>query len=277
MTTPQKDKGFLSSAGGFTPVIEALVGEFNFKTAYIWGIVWRYCQMENGTCSATHETIANRAGMSHRSAVDHIHRLIKAGYIEDLTPNVRHKSHIYCVAKGEEKILGMQNLHTSDEDGYAEDAYQEPEGVQDLHSGYAENTYPGMQNLHSKIVVKESLKDSLEEKKEQTPAPAKDYLSDILAGQGQTSEATGPNPDDQWLGLRDKALAAYPGSWGRTPREREIKREKIAAFVADTPDFDIEHWTNTIADCIAHSVGANNIARYIEVYPYPDYDAYLTE
>ena len=273
MTIPQDEKGFLSNVGGFTPVIEALVNEFNFKTAYIWGIVWRYCQMEHGICNAKHETIAERAGMSHRSAVDHIHRLIEAGYIEDLTPDVKHAPHVYCTKKGREKILGMQNLHTSDEDKYAKSAYQKPEGMQNLHSRYAKSAHRGMQNLHSKIVVKESHEDSLKEKREKTPAP--DYLTDVVTHQGKTSEATGPNPDDQWLGLRDKALAAFPGSWGRTPKEREIKRGKIAVFVAETPDFDIEHWIFITSDCIAHGVGANNIARMIEVYPYPDYNAFL--
>jgi uncharacterized protein YjbJ (UPF0337 family) len=114
------------------------------------------------------------------------------------------------------------------------------------------------------------------EPKERTRPPAKDYLTDVFAHQGQTSEATGPNPDDQWLGLRDQALAAFPGNWGRTPKEREIKREKIAVFVADTPDFDIDHWIFIIGDSIAHSVGANNIARFIEAYPFSDYDAYLS-
>lgn len=90
------------------------------------------------------------------------------------------------------------------------------------------------------------------------------------------SDTTGPNPDDQWLNNhRDKALAAFKGNWGSSPEERQTKKNLILGFVADTENFNPDHWAFVIEDCIAHGVSANNIARFIEVYQHQNYDAYL--
>lgn len=104
---------------------------------------------------------------------------------------------------------------------------------------------------------------------------APDYLAAVFNGQGQSSEVTASNPDDQWFSYRDKALKAFPGEWGKTPKEREIKKNLILGFVADTPDFRPDHWSFIIQDCIAHGVSSNNITRFIEVYSYPTYESYL--
>lgn len=111
-------------------------------------------------------------------------------------------------------------------------------------------------------------------KKGQTPAQ-KDYLATIVNGIGNVTEATASNPDDQWFEYRDKALKAFPGDWGRTTEEREIKKNLITGFVANNPKFNPEHWSFVIQDSIAHGVSSNNIARFIEVYPFKNYDEYL--
>lgn len=106
--------------------------------------------------------------------------------------------------------------------------------------------------------------------------PLKDFLSDTLHLQGKVSESTGNNPNDQWFIYRDKALTAFKGNLGNTPDERQLRKDLIYGFVAKTPDFNPEHWEFIIDDCIAHGVGASNISRFIEAYPFKDYDTYLS-
>lgn len=108
---------------------------------------------------------------------------------------------------------------------------------------------------------KEHLKDN---KKQQD---ASDYLGDVFNGQGQPLAPTGPNPQDQWLTYRDKALEAFPGDWGKTAKEREIKRGEILELVTDEGEaFDLGRWQEAISESIAHGVNSNNIARFKEVY-----------
>jgi hypothetical protein len=145
----------------FVPVSRPLVEELGYQAAYIFGIVWNYCQMESGICNASHDTIAGRAGMSRRSAITHLDELIKAGYIEDLTPDVRNAPHHLSTK------IGVQKLHSKERITKEERPAQEPErcenpahqngvGMQNLHSGYAKNAHRGMQNLHKNRQNKET-------------------------------------------------------------------------------------------------------------------------
>ena len=125
---------FLDEIGGFTPTPDILVKQYDYSTAYVWGVVWRYCQMEDGKCKAAHDTIAERAGMSRRSLIEKLDRLIEDGYIEDLTPALVNKPHTYCTKKGEDKIKStMQNLHSKPVES-ANFAQQKPSTMQELHS-----------------------------------------------------------------------------------------------------------------------------------------------
>lgn len=139
----------------FVPVSRPLVEELGYQAAYIFGIIWNYCQMESGICNASHDTIAGRAGMSRRSVIDYIGDLIKAGYIEDLTPDVRNAPHQLSTKKG------VQILHSKERTAKEERPIEEPKrcenpaqqngaGMQELHSGYAKTAHRGMQNLHKK-------------------------------------------------------------------------------------------------------------------------------
>ena len=171
---------FLDKAGGYTPVPDKLVRDYGFEVAYVWGKVWRYCQMANGSCTASHETIANRAGMSRRTLIEKLNVLIRDGYIEDLTPGLKNKPHTYCTRIGEDKItstmqishtdIDMRILHSED----VEFAQPEPSTMQNLHSQDAEFAQPTMQNLHLKKDSLDTLKDTKTTSKEvgASPPPA---------------------------------------------------------------------------------------------------------
>jgi hypothetical protein len=86
----------LTETKGFTPVIDVLAQELGLMTAVVYGIVWRYCQMENKVCSASRETIAEHANISTKTVDRHLDKLCKAGYLKDLHPEWKHRPHIYA-------------------------------------------------------------------------------------------------------------------------------------------------------------------------------------
>jgi len=81
---------------GFTPAPDVLITEFGFVTALVWGKVWRYCQMSDGICRAKLETLAGQLGMSVRTIIRHIDPLVRAGYLKDITPELKNRPHIYA-------------------------------------------------------------------------------------------------------------------------------------------------------------------------------------
>jgi hypothetical protein len=89
------DKAFLSQVKGFTPIIDVLAEELGMMTALVYGIVWRYCQMGDQVCRASKETIATHADISPKTVQRHLHKLVEKGYLEDTTPDWKHKPHIY--------------------------------------------------------------------------------------------------------------------------------------------------------------------------------------
>ncbi len=97
---------FLSSVQGFTPVIDVLADELGLVTAAVYGVVWRYCQGRGGVCQASVGTIAGHLGISSRSTIRHLKRLVEYGYLEDLTPDLRYRPHTYADT-GRAEILGL--------------------------------------------------------------------------------------------------------------------------------------------------------------------------
>jgi DNA-binding MarR family transcriptional regulator len=87
---------FLSEVKGFTPVIDVLADELGLMPAVAYGVVWRYCQMEDGICKASMAKIARRIGVDRATVHRHIKALCKAGYLKDLTPGLRNCPHTYA-------------------------------------------------------------------------------------------------------------------------------------------------------------------------------------
>jgi hypothetical protein len=85
----------LTNVNGFTPIIDDVMKDTSLITAVVFGGLWRYCQMKNGVCQATLDKIADRVGLSRQAVIEHIKTLETAGYIEDITPNLRNRPHTY--------------------------------------------------------------------------------------------------------------------------------------------------------------------------------------
>lgn len=82
---------------GFTPILDTMVQQYGLITAGIYGIVWRYAQMENSICNASLEKIGKRLDVSGKTAERHIKKLCSDGYLTDLTPSIRNRPHSYAV------------------------------------------------------------------------------------------------------------------------------------------------------------------------------------
>jgi DNA-binding Lrp family transcriptional regulator len=81
--------------GGFTPIIDSLVQKYGIVTAAVFGRVWRYCTLQSGFCTASIETIANDLRLNYGTVLRHIKVLVRDGYLEDMTPDVRNHAHKY--------------------------------------------------------------------------------------------------------------------------------------------------------------------------------------
>lgn len=101
----------------YTPLFDNIAAQHGTVTAVVYGYIWRCCQMERGVCDASPSTIGTKIGSSRRTVIDHIDKLIAAGLVVDLTPDIKGKPH---------KLL-----------------------VQDLHTTYAESAQVPMQKSHN--------------------------------------------------------------------------------------------------------------------------------
>jgi DnaD/phage-associated family protein len=85
----------LAKMDGFTPVIDTVVEKTSLMTAVVFGRIWRFCQMKDGVCNASLEKIAQDIGIDKATAMRHAKLLVEAGYLEDLSPDLRNHPHTY--------------------------------------------------------------------------------------------------------------------------------------------------------------------------------------
>ncbi len=78
-------KTILTEVNGWTPVIDYIVDDLGLITANVFGMIWRYCQMKNGECTASQETIANRLKVTRQTVSSHAEKLCQSGYLEKIT------------------------------------------------------------------------------------------------------------------------------------------------------------------------------------------------
>lgn len=103
---------------GFTPVIDVVVEEVGLMAAVVFGRVWRYCQMEDGVCSASLERIASEIGTSRKTVERYVKKLCENGYLSDMTPMRRNRPHRYRET-GKVGLYGALSAQTrSDRESY---------------------------------------------------------------------------------------------------------------------------------------------------------------
>jgi DnaD/phage-associated family protein len=140
-------KQITTTISKFTPCPDALVEKYSHTTALVWGKIWRYCQMKDEVCKASILRLAKELNLSDDTIGKHIKLLEKGGYIKDLTPDVRHKPHVYVDT---EKLKLKINLFMEEEtgtekvgtSGYRENRVKESTTTTDLFSVYENNIGP---------------------------------------------------------------------------------------------------------------------------------------
>lgn len=90
-----------------------------------------------------------------------------------------------------------------------------------------------------------------------------DYLTNIVLAQGQTSEVTASNPQDQFFGNRDAFLGAFEKTLGRLPNL--VEKEAIIEF---SENADLSLWQKSLTECMLNWTGAGTppLPRIINVY-----------
>ena len=88
-------KTILADVDGFTPVIDSVVRDVGVMAAVVFGRMWRYCQMKDGICNASMETIAEELNLDRTTVMRHVEALEKAGYILDHSQGLRNRPHVY--------------------------------------------------------------------------------------------------------------------------------------------------------------------------------------
>jgi DNA-binding MarR family transcriptional regulator len=186
---------FLSMVKGFTPIIDALAQETSLTTAAVYGVVWRYCQMDDRICRASVETIAARVGISRKTADRHLKILVERGYLEDTTPDRRNAPHIYRDT-GRAKIIGLVEARVE-------------VGQNDPPIEVGQNDQPVGQNDQPRLVKMSNEESIKKEKKRQAgsgeSSPVADYLEDVVSFASKELKKN----DERQRGYRDATEEEY--------------------------------------------------------------------
>jgi hypothetical protein len=86
----------LAEVDGFTPVIDSVAAEVGPIGALVFGRVWRFCQMKDGVCQASVETIADGIFLGRTAVKDHLKALVEHGFLKDCSPDLRNHPHTYA-------------------------------------------------------------------------------------------------------------------------------------------------------------------------------------
>ncbi len=192
---------FLAETEGFTPVIDVVAKDVGLMSAVVYGVVWRYCQMENKVCSASIQTIADRVGISRKTAERHIKALVEAGYLRDLTPSRKNAPHQYADV-GKVKIKALvaaksESLTNRDEVGQSDGA-----GESQSQSGSDTKTRQGKSQSQTKIPSEES--------REETTKDSPEYSTPTCFGEWLVIVK---NSDNRVAVLRRMLWELYPDSF----------------------------------------------------------------
>lgn len=97
-------------------------------------------------------------------------------------------------------------------------------------------------------------------------SPQPDFLDQVFALQGQVSETTADNPNDQWFAYRDRFMGTFQQLMGRHP-DRPVEEGEIGVLAGE-PDACPIRWETAITESKLNWTGNGDppLARIIEVY-----------
>ena len=103
-----------STLSGFIIAPDAIIEKHGVVVAAVYGRVWRYAQQKNKVCYASIDTIAENLRLSRSTVIRHLKTLKDAGYLIDLTPELRNKPHTYKLS-GKVKLVQKTEIIIEDE------------------------------------------------------------------------------------------------------------------------------------------------------------------
>jgi len=216
-------KEISASMGGFTPLFDCVIQDVGIIGASVFGRIWRYCQGERGVCQASIGRIAQELNMSERTVIRWQSVLCEAGYLEDLTPELRNKPHTY---RDTGKVQLEMRL----------DAVQN--GVTESHSdrkspqnGMTES-HPAMTESHSGYDLKSLEETSKRQGKRQKEGGTK-VPDPPPKRKAENGNEINKHPAIQ--AYREAAHMYPPASW----------RPIIVEVVGEQPD-DLQRWARTV-------------------------------
>ncbi len=162
-------KTILAEVDGFTPIIDGLIDnkELGIIGAAVFGRIWRYCQMSDNVCRASHDRIADELGISRRTIIRYIDVLVSQGYLKDTTPELRNRPHIYAdTGKASISVkVGVTESHSDTKSQYGDTKSQ-----------------PTVTESHMKIVSKiEKKKETATEPNQESTVKTRDIQNAYLS------------------------------------------------------------------------------------------------
>jgi hypothetical protein len=260
----------------YTPIFDGIakLRETNLSDTAVFGAVWRYAKGKYKRCTASPESIAKRIGVTHNTVRTSLKKLVSLELIYDLTPTTTHKPHEYIPTEYALALIAKEVDEEEKEpekvtkDRLPEFGNLDDEGYQELVGGLPEFGNLGYQNLKDRLPEfgnKDTKKIQEREKEETSTHPLNaDYLTDVFSKQGEVSETTGNNPEDQYWNYRDEFLNTYQEMTGAYP-DSVTKSEiiRLAETGKITPKMWRESWRQTKINWTGN--GKIPLARVIEV------------
>jgi hypothetical protein len=157
----------------FTPLFDVLTSKYGLITSAIFGRIWRFCQMTDGVCKASLDTLAEHLNLNRATVMRRIKILVSDGYLDDLTPGLRNHPHIYRdTGKAKEESVALSNTKNKKEVLQKVAVTQSQAGVAESNGSVAQsnagvaesNSHSNLKSLEerkvSKIESQKSIKDT---------------------------------------------------------------------------------------------------------------------
>lgn len=129
----------------FTPVIDQLVQETSLVTAVVFGVVWRYCQMQDRVCKASIDTLAERVGINRRTMERHLKTLCSKGYLIKIK-NPGHPNVYQVVGATLEQEIVVERIKGASESRTPCDSVPHKDTIEDTICKDSTNPYPAKPN-----------------------------------------------------------------------------------------------------------------------------------
>jgi len=193
----------------FTPKFDSVVDDVGSGAADVFGAMWRFAQMEDNVCKASKETIGKMVGGGWQKVLRHQKELAKKGYINDLTPGVRNRPHIWAVKRMFHIVLAAEEI-TENEEVYQNSTPEDNEVCQNETPRYTK-----MVREESPLRDSTTLKEGGQKKPppipptKPSPKPKKPKAKQPAACHVYRSVYSRWPPKDIWPDL-DKAIGQKP-------------------------------------------------------------------